>query len=98
MDNITDFSNRNPRRRALKVRAFGNSRGWFFFLHSTDGRLLGSGCGPLPLGFNFNPDTAILFSLAQAHRHIARCFSGARVAMVCTAAPAVRSERRRLAA
>lgn len=84
---------------ALRVHAFGNLDGWFFFIHNdADRQLLGSGCGPLPPGFKFNPDTALLFSLAQAQRHITKHFPDSRVVLVCAAAPAVRRERRRQAA
>lgn len=86
-----------PTRQRLRVRAVGTMAGWYFIIADYESRtVLHRDIGQLPDGFNFNPDTATLYALANAARWIAGNLPGAIVSIVNTAAPLPvrRGERR----
>lgn len=84
---------------AIRVRAFGGlNTGWFYSITDSNKRVLAADFGELPKGYTFNPQTATLYALAQAHRRTSKDFPRSRVVMVCASAPGHRVEGRRAAA
>jgi hypothetical protein len=66
----------------VTVYARGDSNDWLFLIHENR-RVITSGFGSLPRGYNFNNETAT-YALAQAHRFITQTLLRVRVVMVCT--------------